>query len=158
MSRTRSPYHRRVNAVLGLIATVLGTSCVAALWSFLPLFVAISGGFDSSRLHALLAFGGPFAALALLGLLAFNGYRPGPGRALAALGLYLVAAIYANFVTSAGLIAGQLGYTLGEAMQRIGPEMALALVRSGFSTMDLLLYLAGAGLAALLGGFPRERA
>lgn len=158
MSRAQAGGHQRVNALLGLIATVLGTSCIAALWSFLPLFATVSGGFDSSRLHTLLAFGGPFAALALFGLLAFNGYRPGPGRALAALLLYLSAALYANYVTSAGLIAGQLGYTLGEAMQRIGPELALALVRSGFSTMDLLLYLAGAGLAALLGGYPRERA
>lgn len=158
MSRSAPGGHQRVNALLGLIATVLGTSCIAALWSFLPLFATVSGGFDSGRLHTLLAFGGPVAALALFGLLAFNGYRAGPGRALTALLLYLVAAAYANYVTSAGLIAGQLGYTLGEAMQRIGPELAVALVRSAFSAMDLLLYLAGAGLAALLGGYPRSRA
>lgn len=158
MSAAPTGGHQRVNALLGLIATLLGTSCIAALWSFLPLFATVSGGFDSGRLHTLLAFGGPVAALALFGLLAFNGYRAGPGRALAALGLYLVAALYANYVTSAGLIAGQLGYTLGEAMQRVGPELALALVRAGFSTVDLLLYIAGAGLAALLGGFPRGRA
>lgn len=158
MSAARPDGHQRVNALLGLIATLLGTSCIAALWSFLPLFATVSGGFDSSRLHTLLAFGGPIAALALFGLLAFNGYRAGPGRALAALGLYLVAAAYANYVTSAGLIAGQLGYTLGEAMQRVGPELALALVRAGFSTIDLLLYLAGAGLAALLGADLRRRA
>jgi|JI7StandDraft_1071085.scaffolds.fasta_scaffold00099_39 hypothetical protein len=149
--------HQRINTGLGLIATLLGTSCIAALWSFLPLFATISGGFDSGRLHTLLAFGGPVAALTLFGLLAFNGYRAGPGRGVAALLLYLTAAAYANYVTSAGLIAGQLGYTLAEAMQRVGPELALALVRSSFTTLDLLLYLAGAGLAALLGAYPRER-
>lgn len=158
MSPPQSGGHRHLNQLLGLIATLLGTSCIAALWSFLPLFSAISGGFDSGRLHTLLAFGGPVAALALFGLLAFNGYRAGRGRSLAALLLYGVAAAYANYVTSAGLIAGQLGYTLGESMQRVGPELAFALVRASFTTMDLLLYLAGAGLAALLGGWPRSRA
>lgn len=142
------------NHILGLVATVLGTSCIAALWAFLPLFSMLPGGFDSARLHTLLAFAAPVAALAVYLLLAFNGYRPGAGRAVAALLLYLIAAAYANYVTSAGLIAGQLGFTLAGALQRIGPEMAFALLRANAGMMELLLYVVGAGTALLLGAAP----
>ncbi|MCU0754354.1 MAG: hypothetical protein MUE46_04435 [Xanthomonadales bacterium] len=152
-----SPDTQTANRVLGLLATLLGTSCIAALWAFLPLFSVLPGLFDSARLHTLLALAAPVAALTVCFLLAFNGYRAGRGRAVAALLLYLVAALYANYVTSAGLIAGQLGYTLAGAIGRIGPEMALALWRAHLGAMEFLLYLVGAGLALLLGAAPWRR-
>lgn len=148
---------RTWNRLLGLLATLLGTSCIAALWAFLPLFAMLPGGFDSARLHTLLAFAAPVAALMVFLLLSFNGYRAGWGRGLAALALYFLAAAYANYVTSAGLIAGQLGFTLAGALQRIGPEMALALWQANQQVMDLLLYLVGAGSALLLGAAPWRR-
>ncbi len=145
------------NRVLGLVAILLGTSCIAALWAFLPLFSTIPGWFDSARLHTLLALAAPLAALTIWILLAFNGYRAGSGRGTASLLLYFAAAIYANYVTSAGLIAGQLGYTLGGAIQRIGPEMAFALWRANIGSMEILLYAVGAGVAVLLGIAPWGR-
>jgi hypothetical protein len=105
----------------------------------------------------LLALAAPLAALMVCLLLVFNGYRAGSGRALAALLLYVAAALYANYVTSAGLIAGQLGYTLAGAIGRIGPEMAFALWRANLGAMDLLLYAVGAGVAVLLGAAPWRR-
>lgn len=128
------------HSALAVLAAVLGTACIAALWSLLVL----QGGHPWPALLA----GGAIAAL-----LRFNGQPAGRLRAVIALLLYAGAGAYAGYIEASGRIGGTMGLNLFESLRQIGGEMALAWWRAHHDVADLLWYAGGMLLAVLLGWF-----
>ncbi len=79
------------------------------------------------------------------------GYAPGFKRALAALALMSLSVIYQGYLFAAGTIAGEMGFTLGESVKMIGPDLAYALMRAHLTQIELLCYGLALLLALLLG-------
>lgn len=123
---------------LAALAAVLGTACIAALWSLL----ALQGGAPWPAL---------LAALGVVALLHLNGQPAGRLRACTAVLLYLGAAIYAGYIEASGRIGGTLGLSLFESLRQIGAEMALAWMRAHRDAADLLWYAGGLAICILLG-------
>jgi hypothetical protein len=73
----------------------------------------------------------------------------GLGAGLAALAT-LIAAVYTACLVAAATIAGMMGVGFGQAIRDAGPDMLLELARLAQGRSDLVLYVAGAVLAALV--------
>ena len=126
-----------INFVLGAVAGLLAAAAIGALWS---LFALATGGRAPWM--------APIAALMLLAVLRFNGHPAGASRAVAAFVLLLVCIAHANYVMSAGFIAGTMGLDLIDALRLIGADMAFAVARAHGSLTDLIFY--GTALLATL--------
>lgn len=119
---------------------LLSVASMAAIWSILSL---ISGG-----------FGGYMAliiAVCIVLMLHSFGYAPGFMRALSSLVLMSLSVIYQAYLFAAGTIAGEMGFTLGESVKMIGPDLAYALIRAHQTQIELVCYGLSLFLAFLLG-------
>ena len=113
---------------------------MAAIWSILSL---ISGGFGGYM--ALIV------AICIVLMLHSFGYAPGIMRGLVALSLMSLSVIYQAYLFAAGTIAGEMGFTLGESVKMIGPELAYALIRAHLTQIELVCYGLSLLLALVLG-------
>lgn len=129
-----------INSVLALLAVVLGTSCIAAIWSVL---ILLSGGHSGIIAQ--------FAALAVVVLLSLNGMRSGFARALCAIGLQAFATLYQSYIVAVGMIAGEMGFQVSDALSKIGFDFAFAVARAQAVRSDLLLYLVALVVAGVFG-------
>ena len=119
---------------------LLSVASMTAVWSILSL---ISGGFGGYM--ALIV------AVCIVFMLHSFGYAPGFMRALAALVLMSLSVIYQAYLFAAGTIAGEMGFTLGESVKMIGPDLAYALIRAHQTQAELVCYGLALLLAFLLG-------
>lgn len=108
---------------------LLSVASIAAIWSILSL---ISGGFGGYM--ALIV------AVCIVLMLHSFGYKPSFKRALAALVLMSLSIIYQAYLFAAGTIAGEMGFTLGESVKMIGPDLAYALIRAHLTQIELVCY------------------
>jgi hypothetical protein len=96
----------------------------------------------------------PWLALPVGALLAWAirlGVRvPGPGAALLAAFATILAAIYVSVLIAAATIAGDLGMGLVDAMRTSGVGMLWQLAHLALTPLDIVWFIAGAALAALL--------
>lgn len=129
-----------VHRGLGVIAALLGCSCLAALWSMCALFFPGSAPWLAPIVGALLAL-----------WLVYIGFGAGWLRALAAGILFVIAVLYAGYMEASANIAAQLGLGLAQGLQRVGPEMAYAWLSARWHAMDVALYLMGLLSAGALG-------
>lgn len=143
-SSTQNP--TRASAPVGFaristaLLVLLSVASITAIWSILSL---ISGG-----------FGGYLAlivAVCIVLMLHSFGYAPGLMRALAALVLMSLSVIYQAYLFAAGTIAGEMGFTLGESVKMMGPDLAYALIRAHLTQIELVCYGLSLLLAFLLG-------
>lgn len=136
----------RVSAPVGFarvstaLFVLLSVASMAAIWSILSL---ISGGFGG--------FMAPIVAVCIVLMLHSFGYASGFMRALAALVLMSLSVIYQAYLFAAGTIAGEMGFTLGESVKMIGPDLAYALIRAHLTKIELVCYGLSLLLALLLG-------
>lgn len=145
------------NHLLGWAAVLLASSCVAALWSLLPTIIALMvAGMPKPALF--MGVMAPLVGLLAVLILGVNGMTASAIRGVCAVLLFVAMGVYANYVVSAGMIAGSMAFNQFESMQRIGLDMALALARSQQSVVSLALYAVGATLAFFFGvaGFSRR--
>lgn len=119
---------------------LLSVASMAAIWSILSL---ISGGFGGYM--ALIV------AICIVLMLHSFGYAPSLIRGLAALSLMSLSVIYQAYLFAAGTIAGEMGFTLGESVKMIGPELAYALIRAHLTQIELVCYGLSLLLALVLG-------
>lgn len=129
-----------INEVLGVLAALLAATALGALWS-----IAGLGG------AAPAAWMAPAVAVALAAVLRFNGHPPGALRSLWCVVLLALTAAHANYLMSAGFIAGQMGLDLVDAIRMIGADMAFAVSRARLGGTDYLAYGMALMLALLLG-------
>ena len=129
-----------INSVLALLAVVLGTSCIAAIWSVL---ILLSGGYSGIIAQ--------FAALAVVVLLSLNGMRSGSLRALCAIALQAFATLYQSYIVAVGMIAGEMGFQVTDALSKIGFDFAFAVARAQAVRSDLLLYFVALVVAGVFG-------
>ncbi len=122
------------------LLVLLSVASIAAIWSILSLF---SGGFGGYM--ALIV------AVCVVLMLHSFGYKPGFRRALAALVLVSLSVIYQAYLFAAGTIAGEMGFTLGESVKMIGPDLAYALIRAHVTQIELVCYGVSLLLAFVLG-------
>gem|GEM_PF-3463588 len=131
----------RVSAPVGFarvstaLFVLLSVASMAAIWSILSL---ISGGFGG--------YMAVIVAVCIVLMLHSYGYTPSLVRAFAALALMSLSVIYQAYLFAAGTIAGEMGFTLGESVKMIGPDLAYALIRAHLTQIELVCY----GLALLL--------
>ena len=119
---------------------VLSVASMAAVWSILSL---ISGGFGGYM--ALIV------AVCIVLMLHSFGYAPGFMRALVALVLMSLSVIYQAYLFAAGTIAGEMGFSLGESVLMIGPDLAYSLIRAHMTQLELICYGSSILLAFVLG-------
>lgn len=119
---------------------VLSVASMAAVWSILSL---ISGGFGGYM--ALIV------AVCIVLMLHSFGYAPGFVRALVALVLMSLSVIYQAYLFAAGTIAGEMGFSLGESVLMIGPDLAYSLIRAHMTQLELICYGSSILLAFVLG-------
>ena len=119
---------------------VLSVASMAAVWSILSL---ISGGFGGYM--ALIV------AVCIVLMLHSFGYAPGFVRALLALVLMSLGVIYQAYLFAAGTIAGEMGFSLGESVRMIGPDLAYSLIRAHITQLELVCYGISILLAFVLG-------
>ena len=119
---------------------VLSVASMAAVWSILSL---ISGGFGGYM--ALIV------AVCIVLMLHSFGYAPGFVRALLALVLMSLGVIYQAYLFAAGTIAGEMGFSLGESVRMIGPDLAYSLIRAHMTQLELVCYGISILLAFVLG-------
>lgn len=119
---------------------VLSVASMAAVWSILSL---ISGGFGGYM--ALIV------AVCIVLMLHSFGYAPGFMRALLALVLMSLGVIYQAYLFAAGTIAGEMGFSLGESVRMIGPDLAYSLIRAHMTQLELVCYGISILLAFVLG-------
>ena len=119
---------------------VLSVASMAAVWSILSL---ISGGFGGYM--ALIV------AVCIVLMLHSFGYAPGFMRALLALVLMSLGVIYQAYLFAAGTIAGEMGFSLGESVRMIGPDLAYSLIRAHITQLELVCYGISILLAFVLG-------
>ena len=119
---------------------VLSVASMAAVWSILSL---ISGGFGGYM--ALIV------AVCIVLMLHSFGYSPGFMRALLALVLMSLGVIYQAYLFAAGTIAGEMGFSLGESVRMIGPDLAYSLIRAHITQLELVCYGISVLLAFVLG-------
>ena len=102
-----------------------------------------------------IAFLAPWFALlvALIAVFAlrFSKVRLAWPRAVTALTYFLLAALYAQYLRAAVLVAVGIGFGLGPTLLRMGPEMAAALALPRVGRADVAGIVLGALLALLLG-------
>ncbi len=127
----------RVSTVLFVILSV---ASIAAIWSILSL---ISGGFGG--------YMAPIVAVCIVLMLHSFGYAPGFMRALVALALMSLSVVYQAYLFAAGTIAGEMGFSLGESVKMIGPDLAYSLIRAHVTQIELMCYCASILLAFVLG-------
>lgn len=127
----------RVSSALFMLLSV---ASMAAIWSILSL---ISGGFG--------AYMALVVAICIVSMLHSFGYTPGLVRGVVAFALMSLSVIYQAYLFAAGTIAGEMGFSLGESVKMIGPELAYALIRAHLTQIELLCYGASLLLALLLG-------
>ena len=119
---------------------VLSVASMAAVWSILSL---ISGGFGGYM--ALIV------AVCIVLMLHSFGYAPGFVRARVALVLMSLSVIYQAYLFAAGTIAGEMGFSLGESVLMIGPDLAYSLIRAHMTQLELICYGSSILLAFVLG-------
>lgn len=119
---------------------VLSVASMAAVWSILSL---ISGGFGGYM--ALIV------AVCIVLMLHSFGYAPGFMRALLALVLMSLGVVYQAYLFAAGTIAGEMGFSLGESVRMIGPDLAYSLIRAHMTQLELVCYGISILLAFVLG-------
>ena len=119
---------------------VLSVASMAAVWSILSL---ISGGFGGYM--ALIV------AVCIVLMLHSFGYAPGFMRALLALVLMSLGVVYQAYLFAAGTIAGEMGFSLGESVRMIGPDLAYSLIRAHMTQLELVCYGISIFLAFVLG-------
>lgn len=119
---------------------VLSVASMAAVWSILSL---ISGGFGGYM--ALIV------AVCIVLMLHSFGYAPGFMRALLALVLMSLGVVYQAYLFAAGTIAGEMGFSLGESVRMIGPDLAYSLIRAHITQLELVCYGISILLAFVLG-------
>lgn len=129
-----------INEVLGVLAALLAATALGALWS-----IAGLGG------AAPAAWMAPAVAVTLAAVLRFNRHPPGALRSLWCVLLLALTAAHANYLMSAGFIAGQMGLDLVDAIRMIGADMAFAVSRARLGGTDFLAYGIALMLALLLG-------
>lgn len=129
-----------INEALGALAALLAATALGALWS-----IAGLGG------SAPAAWMAPAVAVALAAVLRFNRHPPGLSRSVWCMLLLALTAAHANYLMSAGFIAGQMGLNLVDAIRMIGADMAFAVSRARLSTSDYLAYVLALVLALMLG-------
>ena len=138
MHKTAAPNgFARISTALFVLLSV---ASMAAIWSILSL---ISGGFGGYM--ALIV------AVCIVLMLHSFGYRPGFMRALAASLLMSLSVIYQAYLFAAGTIAGEMGFTLGESVNMIGPDLAYALIRAHLTQIELVCYGLSLLMAFVLG-------
>lgn len=127
-----------------------------ALSALIVVMIALAAG----AVWAMIAlwFGRPFAALALpLGIVIGFAMRSAGfggtwlGAAAAAL-LTLVASAYAQGLIASTTVALAMGFNLLETLKRIGAEFAFAVAWARATPVDLAIFVAGAGIAAVVAG------
>ena len=126
--------------VSSALFVLLSVASMAAIWSILSL---ISGGFGGYM--ALIV------AICIVLMLHSFGYAPSLMRGLAALSLMSLSVIYQAYLFAAGTIAGEMGFTLGESVKMIGPELAYALIRAHLTQIELVCYGLSLLVALVLG-------
>jgi hypothetical protein len=131
---------RFINELLGALAALLAATAIGAVWSL----AGLAGNGPA-------AWMAPVAALGLVAVLRFNRHAAGAARAAWSLVLLAICAAHANYLMSAGFIAGQMGLDLLDALRIIGVEMAFAVTRARLAGMDYLAYAVAALLAVALG-------
>ena len=119
---------------------VLSVASMAAVWSILSL---ISGGFGGYM--ALIV------AVCIVLMLHSFGYAPSFMRALLALVLMSLGVVYQAYLFAAGTIAGEMGFSLGESVRMIGPDLAYSLIRAHITQLELVCYGISILLAFVLG-------
>ena len=119
---------------------VLSVASMAAVWSILSL---ISGGFGGYM--ALIV------AVCIVLMLHSFGYAPSFMRALLALVLMSLGVVYQAYLFAAGTIAGEMGFSLGESVRMIGPDLAYSLIRAHMTQLELVCYGISILLAFVLG-------
>lgn len=129
-----------INEALGALAALLAATALGALWS-----IAGLGG------AAPAAWMAPAVAVALAAVLRFNRHPPGASRSVWCVLLLLLTAAHANYLMSAGFIAGQMGLDLVDAIRMIGADMAFAVSRARLGPSDYLAYLLALAFALVLG-------
>ena len=72
-------------------------------------------------------------------------------RALLALVLMSLGVIYQAYLFAAGTIAGEMGFSLGESVRMIGPDLAYSLIRAHMTQLELVCYGISILLAFVLG-------
>jgi hypothetical protein len=135
----------------------------ATAW-LLPAVTLLAGivGIDAVWVAIAVASGRPCSWLALLAaldvalLLRLTGVAPGPGRQLLALFATLLAVALAQWL----IVATQLGIALGlqpvPSALRLGPSLAIQLMKLSLDRLDLAWLLASLPLAVLLAGRSRR--
>jgi hypothetical protein len=119
---------------------LLSVASIAAIWSILSL---ISGG-----------FGGYMAlvvAVVIVLLLHSFAFEAGLGRALFASVLMGLSVLYQGYLFAAGILAGEMGYSLSESVRIIGLELAVAIFRGRTENVELICYGVALLVAFLLG-------
>lgn len=121
---------------LGLATALMCTLAAGAVWCVLTLYA----GRDLSPLAVAIA-------LILAAVLRAHGYAGTLAGAILAAACTLAACFYAQYLLATAQIASLLGLPMGTALLKIGPDMALAVIRTRVGAWDAML-MAGAAVAA----------
>lgn len=124
---------------LGLATALMCTLAAGAVWCVLTLYA----GRDLSVLAVAIA-------LILAAVLRAHGYAGSVAGALLAAACTLVACLYAQYLLATAQIASLLGLPMGTALTRIGPDMALAVIKTRVGAFDAALMAGSAAVAAAL--------
>jgi hypothetical protein len=122
-------------------------------WLLLALGVAafvvawVALGFSSGRQNSWMAV---LAALDVALMLRLGGWRPGPGRVLAAMGGTVAVIAMANWGQIAAQLGRMLGYPPWESAVRLGPHHAWTLAQLANGPWDLLWWAVALVVAALV--------
>ncbi len=133
---------------LGLATALMCTLAAGAVWCVLTLYA----GRDLSVLAVAIA-------LVLAAVLRAHGYAGTGAGAVLAAACTLAACFYAQYLLATAQIASLLGLPMGTALTRIGPDMALAVIRTRVGAVDSALMIGSAAVAGALtlrAGQPRR--
>ena len=133
---------------LGLATALMCTLAAGAVWCVLTLYT----GRDLSVLAGAIA-------LILATVLRAHGYAGTVAGAILAAACTLAACFYAQYLLATAQIASLLGLPMGTALTRIGPDMALAVIKTRVGAWDAALMVGSAAIAAALIAFvpPKQR-
>lgn len=132
---------------LGLATALMCTLAAGAVWCVLTLYA----GRDLSVLAVAIA-------LILAAVLRAHGYAGTTAGTILAVVCTLAACFYAQYLLATAQIASLLGLPMGTALLKIGPDMALAVIRTRVDTWDAALMIGSAAVAGVLTSRPGRAA